>query len=83
MTSPSLLEFHRAGIDTAASLLAAAGDKPIIIISDGGAAVEVQLETLDVATLAGGFHMRVNDEDIFLSVNDAPRFESELRSRME
>jgi len=54
----------------------------MIITSDTGPVAELHLETLDVSTLADGFHVRIDDEDIILSVNDAHRFESELSSRM-
>lgn len=54
----------------------------MIINSDTGPVAELHLETLEVTTLADGFHMRIDGEDIILNVNDAPRFESELKSRM-
>ena len=54
----------------------------MIITSDTGPVAEVELEALDVTTLADGFHVRIDDEDIILSVNDAPRFESELNRRL-
>ena len=54
----------------------------MIITSDTEPVAQLPFETLDVTKLADGFHLRIDDEDIILSVNDASRFESELENRM-
>lgn len=54
----------------------------MIITSDTGTVADWQIEMLDIVKLADGVHVRVDDEDIILNVNEPARFDSELSKRM-